>query len=347
VRQRVDHKRTFYFLEQLILKHSAHTNCTNVKERADGLDFFYGHRSHATKLVDFLQSVAPIRFKSTEKLVSADLKNNTANLKHSFSVEIVPVCRDDLVCLSGKLAMSCGNISPLLLCTKVSSLMYFIDPRTLQQAEIGAAQFWAQPFRAICSAQRGLVEYTVLDCTPLGKTSGKYSLAEVILARSSDFGQNDRQFVASTHLGHLFKPGDIALGYDLSTAIFNDADIQALRSRRIDMPDVILVRKGYPERRRKSRQRPWHLHSLPKEADDDMKPVQIEKESADYERFLRDLEEDRELRAQVNLIKVPNAAEVVKSNREAQQADDDMVDSDELEVGLEELIDDLSLQDAM
>lgn len=61
VRQRVDHKKTFYFLEQLILKHNAHVNCTNVKERADGLDFFYGHRSHAAKLVDFLQSVAPIR----------------------------------------------------------------------------------------------------------------------------------------------------------------------------------------------------------------------------------------------------------------------------------------------
>lgn len=31
VRQRVDHKRTFFWLEQLILKHAAHQNTTNIK----------------------------------------------------------------------------------------------------------------------------------------------------------------------------------------------------------------------------------------------------------------------------------------------------------------------------
>jgi nonsense-mediated mRNA decay protein 3 len=34
VRQRVDHKRTFFYLEQLILKHNAHANCINVQVRA-------------------------------------------------------------------------------------------------------------------------------------------------------------------------------------------------------------------------------------------------------------------------------------------------------------------------
>lgn len=33
VRQRVDHKRTFFYLEQLILKHSAHSQCTNIQVR--------------------------------------------------------------------------------------------------------------------------------------------------------------------------------------------------------------------------------------------------------------------------------------------------------------------------
>lgn len=31
VRQRVDHKRTFFYLEQLILKHNAHSQCTNIQ----------------------------------------------------------------------------------------------------------------------------------------------------------------------------------------------------------------------------------------------------------------------------------------------------------------------------
>ena len=30
VRQRVSHKRTFYFLEQLLLKHHAHSECINI-----------------------------------------------------------------------------------------------------------------------------------------------------------------------------------------------------------------------------------------------------------------------------------------------------------------------------
>lgn len=30
VRQRVSHKRTFYFLEQLLLKHNAHSDCIRI-----------------------------------------------------------------------------------------------------------------------------------------------------------------------------------------------------------------------------------------------------------------------------------------------------------------------------
>lgn len=40
VRQRVDHKRTFFFLEQLILKHRAHEKTTNIESHPDGVDFF-------------------------------------------------------------------------------------------------------------------------------------------------------------------------------------------------------------------------------------------------------------------------------------------------------------------
>ena len=35
VRQKVDHKRTFYLLEQLILKHKAHQQTVSVKEVSD------------------------------------------------------------------------------------------------------------------------------------------------------------------------------------------------------------------------------------------------------------------------------------------------------------------------
>ena len=75
--------------------------------------------------------------------MSADEQSNTANLKYSFSVEMVPICKvqlsirdsiwqDDVVCLPVKLANMLGNISPLLICVKVTSLIWLLDPITLQ-----------------------------------------------------------------------------------------------------------------------------------------------------------------------------------------------------------------------
>ena len=61
VRQKVPHKRTFLFLEQLILKHGAQKDTISVKEVRDGLDFFYSQRSHAQKMVEFLTGVVPVR----------------------------------------------------------------------------------------------------------------------------------------------------------------------------------------------------------------------------------------------------------------------------------------------
>ena len=44
VRQKVPHKRTFLWVEQLILKHSAHADTVNITELKDGLDFFFDQR---------------------------------------------------------------------------------------------------------------------------------------------------------------------------------------------------------------------------------------------------------------------------------------------------------------
>jgi hypothetical protein len=55
VRQHVAHKRTFLYLEQLILRAGADQQCVNIKDIHEGLDFFFSHRAHALKLIDFLQ----------------------------------------------------------------------------------------------------------------------------------------------------------------------------------------------------------------------------------------------------------------------------------------------------
>lgn len=61
MRQKVDHKRTFLYLEQLILKHNADKDTISVQEVKDGLNFFYATKQHALKMVEFLGAIAPVK----------------------------------------------------------------------------------------------------------------------------------------------------------------------------------------------------------------------------------------------------------------------------------------------
>jgi nonsense-mediated mRNA decay protein 3 len=90
--------------------------------------------------------------------------------------------------------------------------------------------------------------------------------------------------------------------------------------------------------------------------DDKVTPLDAERGRGDYESFLQDLEEDREMRDEVNLYKDPaaiayrqQAAPSGTAPAAGAVADDDDDDDDELsdaeDVGLEELLDDLTLRD--
>ncbi|KAL5522743.1 hypothetical protein ACEPAG_8761 [Sanghuangporus baumii] len=334
VRQKVPHKRTFLFLEQLILKHGAQKETISIKEVRDGLDFFYSQRSHAIRITEFLNSVVPVKTKASEQLLSTDTHSNTSSYKFTYSVEIAPVCKDDLICLPLKQARSLSNISPLTLCTRVGNSIHLLDPATLQSVDVNAQVYWRSPFEALAGVS-DLVEFTVLDIEPSGPVRGKLVLADAQVAvngafRSSsglvgagvadnnddmDMGSLDQIYHTRTHLGGILQPGDTVLGYHLTRSNFNSDDFSALPASRI--PDVILVRKHYPNRRKKNRARAWKLKSIAKEANADeavaaegrggvigrMGGRDQKKVEEDYELFLRDIEEDEEVRANVNLYK--------------------------------------------
>lgn len=346
-RQKAIHKRTFFYLEQLILKHNAHANALNIKDQTDGLDFFFQTKSNALKFLDFLQQVTPVRFKCSEHLVSHDEHSNTYNYKYTFSVEIVPICREDLVCLPAKVANSLGFQSPLVLITKISSLIHMLDPFSLITAEMNATAFWKAPFRAISSASQ-LVEYCVLDVTPLGKTRGKFELVEVEVARSSDFGSNDTVFRTVTHLGRFLQPGDLALGYDVQSSNYNQDDLTSLKGK--SLPDVVLVKKVHPNRKKsRSKKRIWKLKRLETEEGDRKPESKAEKE---YEEFLRDLEEDPDLRANILLYKSNQATTTNNNNNDTNMNpqpmnDNEMEDVDEpdpdfADVTVDELVEDVA-----
>ena len=305
VRQKVPHKRTFLYLEQLILKHSAHKDTINIKEVKDGLDFFYSQRNHAEKFVDFLTSVAPVRVKKSQELISADVHTSTKSYKFSFSAELVPICKDDLVALPIKLAKQIGNISPLTLCHRIGTSLNVIDPNTLQTADISTNTYWRSPFKSLADVQE-LVEFIVMDIEALGPQKSRFLLAEATVARASDMGSSSQTYSTRTHLGAVLHPGDSVMGYHLTGTNFNNPEFEALENNNAiaaQLPDVVLVKKFYA-RKKKNKIRNWRLKRMGKE-EGEMMPRKQDQDrmDRDYEMFLRDVEEDEELRGTVALYK--------------------------------------------
>ena len=306
VRQKVNHKRTFLYLEQLILKHNAHRDTINITEVKDGLDFFYAQRNHAEKFIDFLSSVAPVRTKKSQELISMDIHTSTKSYKFSFSVELVPICKDDLVALPIKLAKSAGNIAPLTICSRVGTSINLLDPNTLQTAEIATPIFWRSPFASLADVQE-LVEFVVMDIEPLGPSRGRFLLSEATVARASDLGANDKTYFTRTHLGGILHPGDSVLGYHLTGTNFNNPQFEALEesnSYASHLPDVMLVKKFYSRRKKSKANRNWRLKRMARD-EGEMLPKKQDQErmERDYEMFLRDVEEDTELRSTLALYK--------------------------------------------
>ncbi|ANB15784.1 ribosome-binding protein NMD3 [Sugiyamaella lignohabitans] len=329
IRQKVTHKRTFFYLEQLILKHNAHMDTVSIKESRDGIDFYYQHKNHAVKMLDFLSAVSPMKYKRSEELISQDTHTGKSSYKFTFSVELVPICRDDLVIIPRKIAQSMGNISQVVICSRVTNSVQFLDPNTLQKADISSAVYWREPFLSLSEGSQ-LIEFIVLDIEPLGPTRGKYALADVVVARTVDLGQNTQTFTIRTHLGGLLHPGDHALGYYLVNANFNNAHWDEL-SRRSETPDVVLVKKFYPKRT-KSSKRNWKLRRMAKEYNEQedgsrIAQAEFERVERDYEMFLQELEEDEELRSTVNLYKKPNSQQQAQTKvRDVNMGDADGTD---------------------
>lgn len=393
VRQHVEHKRTFFFLEQLILRHQADEHCVNVKEVHNGIDFYFANRAHASRFVDFLGSVVPTRHRSDKQLVSHNIHTSTYNYKYTFSVEIAPVCKEDAVFLPPKLAAALGNLGPLVLVTRVGSGITLTDPATLRSATLDAPTYWRHNFTALIPS-RQLKEYMVLDveddmngggfgghgrgfystaaaqggdldlvdgdlaaAPEAAKTRastsyhGRFSLAEATVAKAADLGSDNGTVVVKTHLGRVLRPGDVALGYDLRASNLTDPNLEAAIARGYELPDAMLVRKSYAEKRRKRRARGqgrnWRLRRLNvaagADADDEAEggaagaaperrarggaAARAERRAAeaaeaaraeDLERFLEEIEEDPDVRARIALYRDEDA---IRSAQTAQTAE--------------------------
>ena len=70
------------------------------------------------------------RTNTAKELVSHDARSNVYNYKHVFSVEIVPVCKDDVVCLPASVARQLGNMSQICVVLRVTQVVRLIDINT-------------------------------------------------------------------------------------------------------------------------------------------------------------------------------------------------------------------------
>ncbi|KAF2723855.1 nonsense-mediated mRNA decay protein 3 [Polychaeton citri CBS 116435] len=338
VRQKVPHKRTFLYLEQLILKQGAHKECINIKEVQNGIDFFFGQRNHAEKFVDFLTSVTPVKTKKSQELISMDVHTSSKSYKFSFSCELVPICKDDLVALPIKLAKAIGNISPLTLCYRIGTTVNLLDPNTLQIADLATPVYWRAPFGPIADV-KDLTEFVIMDIEPIGPQVGRFLLAEATVARASDLGVNDTTYLVRTHLGSVLNAGDSAMGYHLSGTQFNNEHFEAVQDSKqysSTIPDVVLVKKHYPQRK-KNKSRNWKLRRMARE-ESDMKPRKqdADRDELDYEQFLQDLEADPEFRSGANLYKNSQEAQAAATEMET-----DGEDEEGLTIPMDQLIDEM------
>lgn len=253
IRQKAEHKRTFLRLEQAILKQNAHQDAISITTVKEGMDFYFGSKATAERFLHFLTAHVPMRSKSSSKLISENVRKSTANVQLTYCVELSPICKDDLLLLPKKVAQSCGNIANVTLCARTTSMVHLVAPLSGQKAELPTDRYWKSPFMPLATSV-DMVDFIVLNVEAidsrdlrhggsLKESKAKVVVADVEVARDSDFGVNDTTFHVRTHLGGVLAAGDTVKGYDLSSAVFGTSQTYPLKE---ELPDLVLVRKVYP-----------------------------------------------------------------------------------------------------
>ena len=164
VRQHVNHKRTFLFLEQMILRHQAHKKISGFSPNKNGLDFEFARPQEAAHFVNFVRSVVPVKTTSSKKLVGENRNSNEASYRFKHSILVAPICKHDLVILPQSLA---GNLARLVLCSKISANVAFQDPFTGDETSITAKQYFKEKKLSALFSTPQLTEYFVIDSIPV------------------------------------------------------------------------------------------------------------------------------------------------------------------------------------
>jgi len=98
LRQRGGSSKGLVLLEMYIAKHAVLKNdILSVQTTRQGYDFYFLQLLSAQALVSHISKVYPMKIKTSSKMVSEDVKNNTKHMKYTLLCDLVPLGKDDLV----------------------------------------------------------------------------------------------------------------------------------------------------------------------------------------------------------------------------------------------------------
>ena len=335
IRQKVDHKRTFLYLEQLILKHKTYTKAISIKEQSEGVDFYFSNKSQGNSFSSFIQSCLPCKTKQSRQLISVDEKSNVAEYKDTILIEIAPVCQDDLIILNEEQYKKLGGIGPIILCFKQANTLHFIDPISFEMKELDSNTYWRYELKSYVN-RSCMSEFLILSCEEeinYKKLSNENSKMDIDnINKSNNKGKNNENSIYEnihqnkinekkfkivnvkciknlsknddeiveirTFLGRKMHPGDIYLGYDLREINLSEDLELNLKKKTEKIPDVILVKKKY-----KNYRRIFKLKHLNMEVDERNKKDKNRKNQRkkDEEDFMEEIGENKELREEIDL----------------------------------------------
>lgn len=212
IRQHPPNPRSFLYLEQLIKIHKAHKSTSNIKDKPDGIDFYFFNKNDAIRFTKFIENFCGIKIKESNRLISEDRKNNTANTKTTFSCVLMPFCKDDLVEFN----------NTLWIVSKVNCNIELVNIKTGDKRTISAKYYFAnEDWFKIIQTTKDLIQYTV-----------------VLSYKSDDFynitlmDMNEKIFEIQTLL--KVDDGDTILGYMAGGKLFKDE---------FNTEEIIIVRK--------------------------------------------------------------------------------------------------------
>ncbi len=113
-----------------------------LEDAENGFDVFFKRFELSKQFVDFVKSSLPCTIKTSKQFVSANERDNTAHVKTTIAISIPKICKDDLVRIPMKLAKQLGGCCQLLICTKVTSLIHFVDVNSFRKYSLTATQYF-------------------------------------------------------------------------------------------------------------------------------------------------------------------------------------------------------------